>query len=445
MIERLTTIMLATALVVLLAACSDDEATPPPPTVAKEQAPAATQPPAQFPTPGATSAPPTPAPTSRPPAPPRPTRTPVIVPASTPTPAVSPEPTPGVDAAPVDVFETQILADFPVGLHGYPITLTVSVDVTDGTEVSHAWQRLVDSRWLNEDVTDGTRIIEPDQGPRVHRVITSTDDGRHATSTPVLLYWVPLDVTVEVSHEYPQIGDIVTLRGSALYSLGEPEPYKEAINQVIPYADMGVSPPAPASYWWADGTLLYTVESYRWQERRDGTWEDMGATSDTVQVRSSGNVLREFRLLVDYGGPEPAESEAVLVVWGEPLLIFSMIGTVTAEAEASPEYIEAETRLLECVNSSPSVGGGFTSLSDILGNFSPLVKEVVEICETRPADPTIMFETLKRQRELALERFLASNPSYQTLLTRDDGLYYLRNLLDTDWIKQDAALMYALR
>ena len=332
-----------------------------------------------------------------------------------------------------------------MGLHGYPITLTVSVNVPDGTEVSHAWQRLVDSRWLNQDVTDGTRIVEPDQGPRVHPVITSTDDGQQATSTPVLLYWVPLDVTAEVSHEYPQRGDVVTLRGSALYNLGGSEPYEQAMGQVMPHADMDVSPPGPTSKWWMDGPFPYTIESHRWQERRDGSWEDMNATSATIQVRSSENDLCEFRLLVDYGAPEPAESEAVLVVWGEPLLIFSMIGTVTAEAEASPEYIEAEAQLLECVNSSPSVGAGFTSLSDILGNFSPLVKELVEICETHPADPTIMFETLRRQRELALERFLAANPSYQTLLTRDEGLYQLRNLLDTDWIKTDASLMYRLR
>ena len=171
---------------------------------------------------------------------------------------------------------------------------------------------------------------------------------------------VPLEVSVSPDIEFPVSGDTVTLTATA------------------------TSAPAGAA------------ATYKWEEKVDGTWENLASTGSTHSVGSAESDVRFFRATVRYGDLESsAEAE---VVWDEVMVFLETLESLGDRLAEATSHQTAETALLQCVNDAvagvgsdggvgaavaPSSTIQFGNIDSLYNGYTGATKTIVDSCDAQ--------------------------------------------------------------
>ena len=263
-------------------------------------------------------------------------------------------PTPSADAA------TEIVKDESeiINLEGeqydmFQGQVGIATASSDEDVAIFYWDEWVGSDWSQfHSSTDNpsTVTVEEDDfennpvGIRVRAKLRGADYA--LASYTILFQWRPLVIEYNISNPIPNPNESVTL----------------TIGGAIP----------------TDGL-------YQWQSRdaEDQPWVDVATGRSIVEKYAEG--AKQYRVVMSHPEIPDMASETFSVSWGNPFVVtLSVLVALDDRVETNPEYIEADTELMECLYAEGIDPAQISTFSDMASWKYGLVRKLMDtVCKAQ--------------------------------------------------------------
>ena len=216
-----------------------------------------------------------------------------------------------------------------------------------------------------------------------------------------------------------------------------------AVTPEIGEASVSSSPVLPSS----GDTVTLTAEveaaegialSYQWQVKNGDSWSNLGAasTSSATTVTSAARAVKEYRVVVSHASGASETSSSEFVVWDEMAILGDFLTALDKKVVAAPEYKNAESAYLECIN---SIGLKLKSFDEVLLHYVSIIQTKSDSCENRASNPTRMFATYESVLRNKIAELKGENTLYAAFFQTPWGQDAERFIVNIERIKEDAA------